>query len=230
MNKILLLTKDRHIKTVISRIIQSVNYNSEIYHCNLCYNSLLIADKQDINIFIIDFPIEDNFGLEIAYQIRGIRKYSMTPILIFSNTIGLELEAYSQIHCYYFFKKPANLVQVSKILNILLSNDEIEQSILRLKSNNIIYSFKQSEIIYIERLNRKLIVNTTENTLDFSGYSLQKISLQLPDNYIRCHRSYIVNKSYIKKIDIKNNKLYLYHHNRPISIGRGFKDNLLKYN
>jgi DNA-binding LytR/AlgR family response regulator len=50
---------------------------------------------------------------------------------------------------------------------------------------------------------------------------------QLSESHIRCHRSYIINKNFIKKIDSKNNLVYLYHLDRAISIGRRFKEQLL---
>ncbi|MDQ0255267.1 hypothetical protein J2S74_002649 [Evansella vedderi] len=62
------------------------------------------------------------------------------------------------------------------------------------------------QIVYIESYQKKTIVYTKDNSYH-SKYPLKTLEIRLPELFIRIHRSYIVNISYIKQIsrDIASN-------------------------
>ena len=74
----------------------------------------------------------------------------------------------------------------------------------------------------------KIIFHT--DTRDYNSYSsFLKVSTNLPQNFVRCHKSYIVNTDKITNIDTKTNTIYL--NNNPDTkcyIGPKYKNNFME--
>ena len=79
---------------------------------------------------------------------------------------------------------------------------------------------------YRDNANKKIILHL--NTYEISFYSsLQKLEKSLPDYFIRCHRSYIVNFMFIQKADLINGEFYL-NKKTVIPISQKYKAKLAK--
>ncbi|MCF8012203.1 MAG: LytTR family DNA-binding domain-containing protein [Clostridiales bacterium] len=66
----------------------------------------------------------------------------------------------------------------------------------------------ESKIIFIEKMARKVILHTTEKTYKLYN-ALANIEDQLSDNFIRSHKSYIININYVKEIIKWGDRAYL---------------------
>ena len=65
-----------------------------------------------------------------------------------------------------------------------------------------------SQIYYIEVRGKKIFIRLKEK--EYSKYdSMEHVMEELPDQFIRCHRSYTVNKEYIVGIRLSNNLIML---------------------
>ena len=118
-----------------------------------------------------------------------------------------------------------------------LSQERLEETILRLlddvklsNSNFIKIDNKtlinENDINYIKKDGMKLIIRTSEQ--DYITYSsLNKFIPCLPYNFVRCHKSFIVNINNVTKFDIKNNSV-LFSNNDYCSIGAKYKNNFLE--
>ena len=121
----------------------------------------------------------------------------------------------------------------------IMLNRAVEKAIEALKSsNNDIIEFlsnghkvytSQGEIIYIERDDRVLNINTTKKT--YQCYtSLKKLGNSLGSSFARCHGGFIVNLDYVSGID--GNEIYLKDGSKiPIGMRffEDFKQKYLKY-
>ena len=74
----------------------------------------------------------------------------------------------------------------------------------------------------------KIIFHT--DTRDYNSYSsFLKVSTNLPQNFVRCHKSYIVNTDKITNIDIKTNTIYLNNsQDTKCYIGPKYKNNFME--
>ncbi|MBR3600437.1 MAG: LytTR family transcriptional regulator DNA-binding domain-containing protein, partial [Lachnospiraceae bacterium] len=65
-----------------------------------------------------------------------------------------------------------------------------------------------SSILYLEASNK--MISIRQNSMEYSIYgSLEKLEQELPDEFVRCHRSYIVNSKRISKVKFSENYLVL---------------------
>ncbi|WP_092982185.1 LytR/AlgR family response regulator transcription factor [Robiginitalea myxolifaciens] len=83
-----------------------------------------------------------------------------------------------------------------------------------------------SEILYLQADN---------NTTDFimrdgsriSAYkTLKTFENQLPDNFIRVHQSYILNRDYVSRIHYGKNRCFLKHIQTELPFSRGYRNNV----
>ncbi len=80
-----------------------------------------------------------------------------------------------------------------------------------------------AEIKYFEAVaeTRKITLHATNCVIEFSG-KLKEIEKSLNDNFVRCHRSVIVNREYIESVDKINHIIYLKDgESCPISVRLG---------
>ena len=71
----------------------------------------------------------------------------------------------------------------------------------------------------------KLVFHT--NSRDYEIYSsFSKIQDKLPDNFVRCHKSFIANIDNITKVESTNNMVYF--SNSSCDIGPKYKNNFLE--
>ncbi len=71
---------------------------------------------------------------------------------------------------------------------------------LSIKSGAKIYQFNESEIVYIESLKDFIQIHFKDGKKALIKYRISQIELELSDNFIRVHKSYVVNKKSITAI------------------------------
>lgn len=79
------------------------------------------------------------------------------------------------------------------------SNIPVKKNLTIKNSSNIIF-VPLTDIIFIERLNRKSVIHTINKQYE-TYESLFNLSQQLDINFCRCHKSYIVNVDYLEIIE-----------------------------
>ncbi|WP_077595979.1 LytR/AlgR family response regulator transcription factor [Oceanobacillus kimchii] len=78
---------------------------------------------------------------------------------------------------------------------------------LVVKQKGSIYFLPLSQILFIESLNNKILFHTIQKKL-YANFSLKKLEDILPNNFIRTHRSFIVNTNKISEINQLNYRSY----------------------
>ena len=133
----------------------------------------------------------------MAEKIRSINK----KIYIIFETAHLEylLLAY-KYKTFDYLPKPISLSNLESTISRLFNDigtEPLKKSFIKLSNGKLINS---NSIFYIEKDNMKLIFRADEE--DYSIYSsFNKIQPKLPTNFVRCHKSYIVNVNNIKHIN-----------------------------
>lgn len=228
MGKVLIVEDEENIRSGIVKIVKNINANLDVYETGAAKSAFFIAGENKIDIFILDIQLEDYSGLELAMQLREIDTYKVTPIIFISGAISKEFEAYRQIHCYAFIEKPFAIKDIREVLeNIIVYGIKKEEPLkLILKNKEATYIIKETDIIYIERRNRKLSIKTTNQVIDYSFDSLTRICEQLSNDFVQCHQGFVINKTFIRKIDHVENVLYLDKIEYAIPIGRKYRKTL----
>ena len=103
---------------------------------------------------------------------------------------------------------------------------------VRIEQKQFILEYAVQDIAYIEAFGKRLVIHTIsrlagvkEDTI--SGYTLSGLLALLDDPaFVQSHKSYVVNKSHIEKIDKSGRKIFLKGFADTIPIGNKYQAEL----
>ena len=185
----------------------------------------LISDikngKVELNLLFLDILMEDENGVQIAEAIRNA-DYTFDIIFVTSSKDFL-LEGYS-VYPFHYLIKPINLQMISEVLNKYMKLRAVKEPvILPTKAGEVILEDK--DIYYIEMLNRIIYVHSNHQTYECS-MSLKTIMEYLKgDQFVRCHKSYIVNLQHVSTVRRSHTIL---RNNHQVPVGRAFYSGLME--
>lgn len=171
---------------------------------------------------------EDKSGMEIAKLIRSYTKYEFTPVIMVTSTANLEMEAYRKLHCYQYILKPYIKKDVENVVKKLLSihNTKEEKSIV-VKKDGINYRIKCDAIVYVQAVTRGVCLYLKKEAMKIPYLTIVKLMEQLPEeDFIQCHRMFVVNKRHIKNIDYVNRMIKMDYYDETVEIGGTYKNRI----
>lgn len=180
------------------------------------------STNNKVDVLLLDINLHNDIsGLQIAERIRTVNK----KVYIIFTTGHLEyvMLAY-KVKTFDYLAKPITLDRLEETI-IRLFNDMYNNPTMYVKIDNKNTLMNPKSINYIEKDGMKLIFHTC-NQKYVTYNSFTKIENCLPENFIRCHKSYIVNIDNINNI-VSNNKI-LFDNKEHCFIGPKYKNSLLE--
>ncbi|WP_062058282.1 LytR/AlgR family response regulator transcription factor [Aquimarina longa] len=153
---------------------------------------LLLFFASSIQRVFIHFFVDD-FDTFNAIQVFGFDTLLRAMVLI-NSTVFFVSSIY--ILQYYFKEKERNESSLKE-----------GNRVLELKSNKRIYTISEDEIVHIEGLGNYVTYHLIDNTTIVVYSGLHKTLNELSDNFIRIHKSHIINKNRIKSYNKENIEL-----------------------
>lgn len=212
------------LSKMLNSILISHNLKGQItFTTNNPLDLLDYVKNNPTDVLLLDIDLKSSTsGLEIAEKIRQADK--SVYIIFITGHFEFGMVAY-KYKTFDFLQKP-------------LTKERFEETILRLFSdiygnkNNYIRLdndktvIKENSIRFIKKEGMKVIFHT--DTRDYETYSsFNKISDMLPYNFVRCHKSYIVNVAKITDIDMSNG-LISFTKNDRCYIGPKYKNDFME--
>lgn len=201
---------------------EPVARNELIYLLNKYDSNLVIAEAHDMatalaillretfDVALLDIHLRDDSGLQLAEYINKMPK---PPLLIFATAYDqYAIQAFEQDARDYLLKPYEfdRLKQAMDRVKGALSTSTIIESVTSgplfkqqypLTVEDRIYLVSADDILLIEAMQGKLIIQTPDKIYEIDG-SLQQWQDKLPSSqFVRVHRSYIVNINAIKTIE-----------------------------
>lgn len=219
------------IVTKLSKILEAIfikdNLPGEVVLVETNPNKLLhfLNSEKKIDVLLMDINLKSNInGIDLVNKIRTTNK-AMYIIFI---TAHLEygILAY-KCKTFDFLPKPITSERLEEtILRIFEDVYEEPKKFIKIDNKNLFIT--EDSVYYIKKDGMKLIIKTKSK--DYEIYStFSKISKNLPSNFLRCHKSFIVNLNNITEIECKQNMI-IFNNNPNIncSIGPKYKKNLME--
>ena len=198
-------------KNIIYEIMGSNKLNLHLYEFS-SYN-LEVKNKLDKiegnKIYIIDIEVPGKNGLDLARQIRNSGDW-ISPIIVVTSHEEFKIVGYTEkILMLDFISKREDLKKslYDALIIALKINSSKECFCFTIKSE--IYQIPYDDILYIEKSlnNNSSILVTTKNKYVFRK-TISKLEKELNNDFVKTHRSCIVNTKNITKIDFENNLIY----------------------
>lgn len=228
MGNILLVEDDQNIIIGLKSIIKSIDSNQKIIMTAYASKALEYSKNNDVDLFVLDIQLKDYNGIELAKQLREIEKYKLTPIIFITALLTRELEAFRNIHCYEYIIKPFSEIEVKEVLETIIKygikSTQSNLSVLKIKQKDFTHVINLDEIVFVEIRNKKLYVRTINEEMSYSTYTLNQIIEELPETFLQCHRSFLVNSKMVKKVDRKNSLICFSSIQDTVPYSRKYKE------
>lgn len=219
---------DRLYKILDSIFIKH-NIDAEISYAATKPEEVLNYMKEHVvNVLFLDIDLKSNMsGIDLASLIRKSNK----EVYVIFTSAHLEyiLVAY-KCKTFDFIPKPISVERVEEtILRLMddINNGGKKNTFIRIDNKNTIIN--ENSINFIKKDGMKLVFYT--DTRIYETYSsFNKITTELPENFVRCHKSYIANINKIADIQSIDNTIIF---NGPSSnskcfIGPKYKNELME--
>lgn len=196
--KILVCDDNKVICNDISKYIESnFDYNVSVANDKNSIYHYLNEDKLDL--LIIDIVLGKINGIDIAKEFtKQFPNLNVIFITGYGDTYYKDI--YKYINPCGFLEKPIQYNILNFFIKQIQDNFNARNSKLRINYNYNSYIIPNRDIIYIQSDKRLSVIHTTAEK--FKTYKkLSDMLDELPDTFIRCHQSFIVNRDYVRNVE-----------------------------
>jgi len=224
-------------KTILDRLnkmLESLflthNFDGEVTFCSTDPKSTLeYVKNNNVNVLLLDIDFKSDFsGLDLASEIRKVNRDAY--IIFTSAHLEYILMAY-KCKTFDFIPKPITIERLEEtflriIDDINCASAENKNHFIKINNRNTIIN--QDSIRFIKKDRMKLVFCTDDKTYETYS-SFNKISQELPSNFIRCHKSYIANIDKITNVSSTHNTICFDNDNNiKCYIGPKYKNKIME--
>ena len=147
------------------------------------------------DILLLDINLGSHNGVEIAKQIK--ERHSHIKIIFITGYIYYARDIF-EAEPTYFLVKPVDTLSVKKAIDKALEKIENEKShTITISSKGAVERVATGSILYMESKGRVVRIYEGKNT--YSIYAiLDELEKKLPNHFVRCHQSFIVNMKMVR--------------------------------
>ena len=181
-------------------------------HCD----ALSYANNNPENITGVDIILYEVRNNRDLAQLKKLRcRFAKAEILVITTPeVPSEYYVIPEVRPIMLLLRPWNKEKAEKVIHRFFSyyfqqrqkGDESGRLMVCTKGEKRYFDYNMIE--YMEAREKKIILYSNYEKVDFYS-SLTKLLPLLPDCFIRCHRSFIVNMIFVEKIDFSEWLLYL---------------------
>lgn len=233
MSNILLVEDHLEQITKMKVIIEASEQYYNFYYAVTAQEGLELSIAHKMDLIILDIELPDKSGIELAQEIRKIPGYEFVWIVFLTMHKQHITEAFKKTHCYDYLTKPYNAQEVISIIE-RLSNYKIapvalnDKDYVTFKQRDLYIKILIKDLLYIEVLGNNSTLYTYSQVFFLKKMSLRKLKLILSDSFVQCHKSYLVNTSYIESFQKKPYgwEIALKNYTTRVPIGEKYKDSM----
>ena len=175
-----------------------------------------VKTSQNTGIYFLDIDLKcDMNGMKLAQQIRMFDPRCFIIFVTSHSELSYMTFQY-RVEAMDFVLKDNPAEAKVKIRECLLNASE--RYALQSNKTHKVYTIEIGErkisvdyndILFFETSSNihKVILHAKDRQIEFSG-SIKELEKALGDNFVRCHRSFLVNRNNIKETDTKNRIIY----------------------
>lgn len=186
------------------------------------FYNYIVSNPVDVVLLDVDLRSEMT-GIDLAKKIRGFN----TSLKIIFITAHIEYMMLSfKVNTFDYLVKPVSPEKLEECLIRLTQFTYTDNdNFIKIKSGPITHMVNKNDIIYIEKSHPKSNIYTNNEVIE-SNYTLEEFQNILPKNFLRCHKSYVVNIKKISEINTIKNEITFYNLS-TCCLGRKYKKQLL---
>lgn len=234
---VLIIEDDAQQSVVLRQLVLSAGKNVEIYTADTVALAYRILLEKTIDVFVVDIMLDtskkgDVSGAKLVERLRRIPKYMFTPVIFVTALEDPAMYAYTDLKCIGYVEKPFDPLQIMQLLEKALNYTTVKEKDISLhfRKDGILYPIKLREIVYMESMNHVMYIHVANGAVLEIPYKTCKSVLQEEDTancLLQCSRGMLVNREFIRGIDMVNKILMLKAGFGMVNIGGRYKKKLL---
>ena len=184
--------------SMISRILDDNNMD---YHIDrfLSGESVVRAidtEKKEFDILFLDIIMDEFNGVMAAKRIR--EEDDSISIVFITNSPDFVFEGYD-VQALHYILKPVDTKKLSQIL-LYDWNRRYGKNYMDIKDGQSLHRIMFDDICYLESRGRKVAITAKDGDYETYGILSQFIDLLPSDQFISCHKSFVINLNYVSSI------------------------------
>jgi DNA-binding LytR/AlgR family response regulator len=212
-------------RNLIESYVAKVPFLELVASCKNGIEASEVLMKEEIDLLITDIQMPELLGTDLVKTLPD------PPLVIFTTAYkdyaveGFELSAVDYLLKPFAFERFLTAVNKAKELNESANQEDVnlKKDYLTIKADHKLYKVQYKDIKYIEG-QREYVSFHTPNGRITALLSLKHLEESLPsDMFIRCHKSYIVNKDMVEALE--GNSLVI--QDKSIPIGQSYKERVV---
>ncbi len=212
------------LSKMLETILVNHDFDGKIAFSSTDANSILtFVNSNKTDVLLLDINLKSHIsGLELAQKVRETNKDCY--IIFTTGHLEYAIMAY-KIKTFDYLPKPITSERLEDtVIRLFEDVDGLPNKYIKIDNKNTLVN--EDEIQYIKRDGMKLIYHTKD--AEYEAYSsFNKIQMNLPNNFVRCHKSYVANINNIKNIEPTTNTIF-FDDNLTCGIGPKYKTSLME--
>ena len=210
------------LERVLIEIFGKLNINYEIdvfFSGGELYRNIEQGTHYDLIFLDIEFAKGEINGVEVGRLIRDTHQNYTTSIVFISYEKNYALQLF-EIQPLHFLVKPLEYEKIEEVVRMYLKTSGLWSGTFTYKKGQDTFKVRIKDIVYLESLDRKLIIHFADgNKDDFYGSIKEVYQDQLKRfDFLYIHNSYVVNYDYLTAL--KFNQVLLADCAEPLPISK----------
>lgn len=207
-------TDDLHLAGSFDNAVSAINFLSK-------------PEANPVHLIFLDIEMPEMSGIDFLKSLD-----ELPQIIVYSSQEKYAFETYEYDVTDYLLK-PVQYGRFIKAVKRARERFETKDTVAResteifIKNNSSLVRVKYDDILWIEALENYVVLNTFKDKYTIH-FTMKAISERMPsEQFIRVHRSFIVNLSKIKVIEDNSVVIRYEGGSKIIPIGKSYKDKLM---
>lgn len=210
MTKALILEDEEYNREFIKQILSEIPGITQIFATSIGLEAIEWARANRPQIALLDIELSNQKanGLDVA---REISIPNSDIYIVFVTGYSKYAVDSFQVHPYGYVLKPIKISHLKDLLEEIIARIErvkhTASAILTVKVKNEILHLNYDDIIFVEVDGHKSLIHSLGAVWEVRK-SLEEIEGTLGEEFLRVHRSFIVNLAKVKKVRETNDRSY----------------------
>lgn len=188
------------LKEWMEEFMEGFEYEIQLYDngIDLIYE-IEHTDGVAPQIIFMDIKLKNDNGIDVA---KVIKKYNEEAVIIFISGYSEYFEESFEAEPTYFLVKPLKKESFTKAMEKAFEKMNCQDRRYLILRKKEVIRIPLDHILYIESEGRKIHINCQKETLTYYE-KLDCLEDQLKGEFVRCHKSYLVNMKWVRRVDSK---------------------------
>lgn len=220
--KVMLIEDEAGMRLVLRKIIEKLPEFEVVAECEELTEAVIAFNRQKPEVVFLDIGIKGQNGIECA---RILTDLNPKVKIIFATAHTEYMSEAFELYAFDYLVKPFDLERVKRTLGriveqMLPKECEPEEKVLNMqhRQDKLLVKGKESmsfihipDIILIQRENNATVIYTAKDSY-VTSVSMAELEKKLdPEQFLRSHKSYIINLSCISRIEPYGRWTYIVH-------------------